>query len=859
MAKTQLVIDMLLNLDDKQLDRVANRAKTILSKIKPDIDFDPSKFKAEVGNLKQYMKGLNIDLNSKEAQTAIKQIQSQMVKFGQTVERVGDESGKKLNTGLVKGLDLKSVGSSVLGVFGGQAIMGGLQGIVGGAKEVLEAGKKSFEGAEYLKLGFKTAGLEGEALSSQLSSTGKFVSSLSDQFAVSGGKVREYAGFAALIGGSTGKANEDITTLAVGIEKASRGMIDGTMVVRTFSKGLNDPEAVAGLGRLKMQFPQLATALKDVTEPAEMTRVALQALNPMFNELKDQAKGPVGSMERLQNSMNAMKANLGRAFLESFAPALEGIGASLVPALQGVSKAIGSTVGFIRDNSTEIQVAAGIFGTFAAASWLANGGLVSLGANAANFGKTVISKLVPGLITQTAAAEGAAAGQMKLNLAILSNPYVIAAAAIAGLVVGLHYLSDALVETAQEQLDEANAQDKLLNKQIEAKNKEIELANSKTNLVQQFKDSGEAAMNNADLMVKLAEAYPGVIDGAKSYTDNLAALVAASEKTRGELSSLNGDLTKLQDAKIDLKINIANLQVDVAKKKIEDELTSAFMDNQFVSRGIDALFGASIPRDAAESIVKPYTDAIYNASNSADLQKAGIKFQTAIFSSKEFQGLSGEEKQAMVQKVQGMIDARDNALKMAKQDALPWFESLKADGMKIDDIYSTLARRFGVSKDAIKKIVEEQQKAKAKVDETKNSVESLATAFSTALSAAKKQQSDAVSGLAQAISDYNAALQSGDPKKITDAEANLAKTRSDSHKSFVEGKKSEKGLTAAELAAKKELGIKEEKAKADRKSQFEIESALFDKYKQSAKLKSDSVELDAEMALLMSGRKKNRI
>ena len=292
------------------------------------------------------------------------------------------------------GMDFKDMFGGILQVFGGSALMSGVSGIVGSFEGLLEAGKKSMEASEYLELGFKQANLSGEALESQLKRTSKFAGSLSDQFAVSAGTIREYAQQAAFLGGATGKANEDIATLAVVIDKASKGMVNGQAVVRTFSRGLGDPEAQANLGRLKMAFPQLATALKDVENPAEMTKKALEALSPTIATLKEQAQGPIGSMQRLQNSLSAVKTQLGKSLVESFAPILIEFGNNLIPVIKTVGTSISSVAGFIKEHSSELKTAGLAAGAFASSLWLVNGGLTKLGGSILSSSKDLIAKLV---------------------------------------------------------------------------------------------------------------------------------------------------------------------------------------------------------------------------------------------------------------------------------------------------------------------------------------------------------------------------------------------------------------------------------------------------------------------------------
>ena len=780
-------------------------------------------------------------------------------KIPEEAKKTGEKAGEELGKGIkhkFSGMDFKDMFGGILQVFGGSALMSGVSGIVGSFEGLLEAGKESMEGAEYLELGFKQANLSGEALEAQLKRTSKFAGSLSDQFAVSAGTIREYAQQAAFLGGATGKANEDITTLAVVIDKASKGMVNGQAVVRTFSRGLGDPEAQANLGRLKMAFPQLATALKDVENPAEMTKKALDALSPTIATLKEQAQGPIGSMQRLQNSLSAVKTQLGKSLVEAFAPLMIELGNNLIPVLKTVGSSISSVAGFIKEHSSELKTAGIAAGAFATSLWLVNGGLTKLGTSVLSSAKDLLAKLVPSLFAQTAATEGAAVAQGKLNLSFLANPYFLAAAAIAGVVIGLHELTSAFNESAEEKLKDTESQDKLINKQIEAKEKEIELAESKQKLVEEFKNAGESAMENVELMTKLAQAYPGVIDASKSYQENLSALAIASSKTKDDLTKLSGELDTLAQKKIDLQLKISNLKVDVEKQNIEKTLKDA-VKIWGLSDATEWVFGTNTAKQWSEQITKPFTDAIYNAKNSKELEKASLDFQTAIFNSKDFERLSAEEKTKMLEGINKMVEARKGAMENANQNAGKDFDVLKESGMQTGQIVDFLAKKYNTTKEEIQGIIEAQEKAKQKVEETKSAVDSLAEAFGKALQESKKKQQEAVGALAEAYAEYQKALKSGDTSEIEKAEKNLKDIRDESHKVYRENKTEELNLTEAEKKAKKELGIQDKEKTKEKKSEYDIALKRFELYKQETRLNSESIDLEKEMSLLSQGRQKN--
>ncbi|MEO5931154.1 MAG: hypothetical protein ABIR47_14575, partial [Candidatus Kapaibacterium sp.] len=185
---------------------------------------------------------------------------------------------------------------------------------------VIAAGYESLKVNQQVENGFRQAGLSGSGLGKQLEETGKFSEDLSLKFGVENDAIKQVSGQAAFLGGATGQMNQDITKLAVGLEKGSEGFISSTEVIKIFSKGINDPEAIAGIGKLKTKFPELATALKGIKDPAELTQKALQFLGPTFSSLEAQAKGPIGSVDNLKNSFHDSLESLGESALKGGQP-----------------------------------------------------------------------------------------------------------------------------------------------------------------------------------------------------------------------------------------------------------------------------------------------------------------------------------------------------------------------------------------------------------------------------------------------------------------------------------------------------------------------------------------------------------
>lgn len=383
-----------------------------------------------------------------------------------------------------------------------------------------------------------------------------------------------------------------------------------------------------------------------------------------------------------------------------------------------------------------------------------------------DFSKTLLKKLVPA----TATAE---AGQKRFNLEILKNPYVIAAAAIAGLVVGLHYLSDALHDTAKEKKEDMQSQKDLLNTQIETVNKQKDLANSNLSLAESFKAQGEEAMNNQKLMLNLSRAYPGVIDKSKSYADNLKALENATSKTNDKLNKFNDQLFDLQSKQLNLDLKITNIEVDVAKEGIEDKLTDAFSefswDKVMKGAGVgtaiagpfgtamgaaigavgdqvsEFAFGTSSARKISENLIKSYTKGIYEAKNSDELAEASLDFQMAMFNDEAFAGLDEKQKQEIIKQIQAMAEAKQKAIEAGNRNLEEDLKKMIKFNKSDTEIVEYLSKQYGLTKDQIKDMIAEQKKSKDTTKDQTNAVTSLAEAWDKARQDASKAMNEQLS------------------------------------------------------------------------------------------------------------------
>ncbi|MCL5992141.1 MAG: hypothetical protein M1419_08580, partial [Bacteroidetes bacterium] len=487
----------------------------------------------------------------------------------------GKHVGNEAKHGLQE--SLKEIPSMMLAMFGGSMLTQGFMGITQGIESIFEAGKELHENLERMELGFASAGLAGEDMEKQMGQTKEFAAALSQEFGVGASAIRDYSAQAALLGGSTGKMNEDITKLAVGLTKASGGLVDASMIIRVFSRGLADPEAEANLGRLKMTFPALATALKGITEPAELTRVALEKMNPMFELMTEQAQRPVGAMERFENALMDLKKNVGLTLVEGLSPLIDFIGTEVVPTVLGMAKGVRETTHWIEEHKEVLLTIATPLAILTAAYVWQNLALGEMIAKKSVLVLTWIPKKIKALFAETAATEGTTAAQRILNNVMNMNPYVLAIASIAALVGAMKVLNDMITITTAEQRHHLEGQKEKIEKNIEETKSNIETAKSNLELIKSYTELGQKQNKTAeetnrfeDALLSLKDAYPKLVDTSKSFAENLKNLASIIPQTQKELLGLQATLRGEQKFELELNVALAKNAVQQTGEDIND-------------------------------------------------------------------------------------------------------------------------------------------------------------------------------------------------------------------------------------------------------------------------------------------------
>jgi TP901 family phage tail tape measure protein len=183
------------------------------------------------------------------------------------------------------------------------------------------------------------------------------------------------------------------------------------------------------------------------------------------------------------------------------------------------------------------------------------------------------------LVTNAAAiAQGiAAAATAAWNGILLLNPIGLIAAGVIAATVAIIALADAMNISAEEALENAEAEKKLVEEQIKG-NKERQTTVKQTkSLAEQFTELAKKTNRTVEedkklqqIQGKLDEQYPDLIDQTKTFSENLDGVQKISKLTTNELNKLGDEAIGLQNKLRQANQTLLAAQRDVALEEFKD-------------------------------------------------------------------------------------------------------------------------------------------------------------------------------------------------------------------------------------------------------------------------------------------------
>lgn len=580
------------------------------------------------------------------------------------------------------------------------------------------------------------------------------------------------------------------TASAFGVELENVG---ASLAVMT-SKGVPTAQATTKLNQLLLEIAKPGAALAPILKKAGVSLESLKqddlpvTLNKINKALKETGQTAVGAFSSSEASaaFNVLAGDL-KGFQQTFEDVRDTTGSSQF-AFEQMSDSVQVNLNQMKARTEAFVIAGldklgkGFVTVTAAASQLAPTvtslvGLKSiipdgLIGNAGKFAKTLLSNVIPS-IAATEGASAAGATGFQLMWAAATGPIGLIIGGIAATVVGLHFLSDALHETAAEKLEDNKTEQDLLKTQQESTQAKYNNVLASQALARQYEslatNTNKTAEENSkfiDVSGKLASAFPGVIQGGKTTEEQLAALKIQTQKSGDQLVKLGSELFNLTNKLAQAQNVQLNLEVDVAKEEIENQLTDAM--GNILTSSAEWLTGTSTARQTGEAFSKSFTDGIYTAKTADEIAAKTAEFTAKIAVDGEKMGISKEDQLKVIKSINDFGKKRIEALKTQDENEKKLTDS-KAD--LIAKTVSDLAKQGIPAAEAIKKISEQ---------------------FKISEAAAKK------AGLAGALRD---AAKEGDPtkEKIAEIAKNYSVSAEEAAKVVEEQKKQKK--TAEETAS----------------------------------------------------------
>lgn len=229
-----------------------------------------------------------------------------------------------------------------------------------------------------------------------------------------------------------------------------------------------------------------------------------------------------------------------------------------------------------------------------------------LGIIAAGFVAYGIAVAASAVATQVATISA-----LSFSAALAANPIGATVAALALLAAGVYAVADAMTVTAEEALESAEAEKKLVEQQI-ASNKERKITVTQTKtladeygqLAKKTKLTAEEEKRMQQIQAELDKQYPELIDQTKSFSENLKGVEEVGRRATAELGNLDKEAQMLAKRLDESTRSIAFAARNVAISELQDAVGGWFSDKKI------------------EAAVAKFSNAIYNAKNAQDAQTA---------------------------------------------------------------------------------------------------------------------------------------------------------------------------------------------------------------------------------------------
>lgn len=364
----------------------------------------------------------------------------------------------------------------------------------------------------------------------------------------------------------------------------------GIPMIRELAKvfGVAEGEVKSLVEAGKVGFPEVQKVIQNLTNEGGM----------FYNLMQEQSKTITGQISNIEDAISTMFNEIGKANEGIINDALSGV-SYLVENYEKVGRILIEIVGTYGAYRTALMV------TNALQALQASGITALTAKEAAHYGWLVLTKKA----------------QDALNLSMLKNPYVLAAAAIAGLAYGIYKLATAESETEKAIRETNNALEAQKSHYDDLKNKAGELSNILSNESKSIEERFIAYRQLQRLM-------PEVFQNMDWET--------AKRKTNAELIKLETD-EMLRQQRIGLKTKVV-----MSQQKVQG------LENSIIRTTNRGGYTGALKEDlaAAKKELEIYTKALEDFEK-ADEQAKKESEKPVIFNKKYWEGQKKEAEDAL--------------------------------------------------------------------------------------------------------------------------------------------------------------------------------------------------------------------
>lgn len=351
------------------------------------------------------------------------------------------------------------------------------------------------------------------------------------------------------------ETNAAIQQLAVGGKTGSEAGVALRNVISKLIDGGKEQQQV--LKSIGLDYKDLGTTLTE-----EGLSAALGKLQGGFQKFGSDAEkaAALGKLFGAENSAAAGILLGGVDNIKQWTTAVTGTSAATEQAAKNTD-----TVAQ-RFDKFKAQIEVGLINAFQALSPIVKGFFDNFDTIAPIIGAVAVAIGAYALAANASAISSgiAAAATAAWNAVLALNPAGAIAAGVVLLTAGVIALVDAMSISTEEALENAEAEKKVVQQQIEANKQRKESVNNTKNLANEYKElaskTNRSAEENARLKkitADLDRQYPNLIDQTKSFGENLKGVEEIGRQTTRELSNLDAQSAELAKRMAQATKNIA--------------------------------------------------------------------------------------------------------------------------------------------------------------------------------------------------------------------------------------------------------------------------------------------------------------